>query len=1186
KLKATNNYDLVSYVCNGHDFPVEDLKRYDNWTIVLDRDQVEKRQHLLGYDFTASNDALYCSYSGSIPHGDSMTKRQSCGILASLYDPLGLLIEHDMHARSIWRDINKSTPTDWEAIIPVRLVKAVTDWAALSDALSKSRPSSRHALLDQPLVLSTDASANAWGADLRSLGDLSVRVAGRGGLFNSSNLSWSIPRKELDALHRGLLWVPLNVLFPRCPDQPLTVVVDSEVTVYRLKRPSNDAKLPAPEQRRLAAVRGLCLELRAHIKHVASNCNPSDSISRCSLPKSFNCSNLASALEGPSVTYYPGEELSSGDSSYVQGQTVTSAPCTEDAGYAQDQTVTNASSTEDAGYAQGLFMTNASSSEDAGYPPLYKVASLLDDDFFYGSSMSVDDLPVSPPEASTSPSSRAGHVMLVNSDGLDLPNISGLDLSDDEKEELRLLLEFVDTTRGITDSSESTLDNIEFQRRLTVCARRCQSNDTDLSKFRDYLEGKTAVGSLGLRKTVFQRLSKHCSLDTDGLIRQRRWYSSNSETDSDDGGTIYLGNSRYAYQVLCILVGIYHYSFGHPGQRRLRSIIKKRFTARGISTAVRKTTSSCTRCLRARASKSIRYLNSDVQDMIVTQLWQLVGVDVVGPYGRPSTRHRSRLSSSASNASASSQGDANLDPSKDYYVLVCQDAVSGYIAARPMRNSKAETVAMALHAIFCEHGSPSVLVSDRAITSILTKAVRSILIKHGTRQYSLPGYSQHLSFWERSHRDLAQTSRAIMVSSATPEDYIYSYLLAIRCYNSTPRHWSIISPSALHYAYRQRLPTDPPTNFPSVDWDKLEIKYLNVDYLPYVRSLLPALSDLQEKTKVTVQEYIDSWRSKQADLRERSIKETPQDYKLSLYDLVYMTEAANNIGGHLNSSWRGPLTVVRLAGTSMVYLFDGILLPNDYGGNLQVSSDGNSIEGGPDQASLIYASLKNLVPARALQSLVYDHLEKGVRVYRDAAGGLSTMPASTDGSDQSKILLRQAQDNVSTARSRRRSVALPGCQDLPLDPQQGSSSSSSQPPLEEGGSAAADEDLQSAEASAPSTVRSATTTQPPRASTSSMLILGASIPPSKELHPGWLVVSTDGSTYRGLAVLGDEVSGSDLVPLRPVSLLSTTGVLSTLDPETVYYVSRSQLLYVTSSTRPLTRSLLERTRNLLERLGL
>ncbi|KAF4692368.1 hypothetical protein FOZ60_013725 [Perkinsus olseni] len=120
------------------------------------------------------------------------------------------------------------------------------------------------------------------------------------------------------------------------------------------------------------------------------------------------------------------------------------------------------------------------------------------------------------------------------------------------------------------------------------------------------------------------------------------------------------------------------------------------------------------------------------------------------------------------------------------------------------------------------------------------------------------------------------------------------------------------------------------------------------------------------------------------------------------------------------------------------------------------------------QASFVYASLKNLVPARALQSLAHDHLEKGIRVYQDAAGGWSTVPASTDGSDQSKILLQQAQD-------------------LPLDPQQGSSSSSSRSPLKEGGSAAAHEGPQLVEANAPPTVRS------------------ASIPPSKELRPGWFV---------------------------------------------------------------------------------
>ncbi|KAF4647307.1 hypothetical protein FOL46_004450, partial [Perkinsus olseni] len=165
--------------------------------------------------------------------------------------------------------------------------------------------------------------------------------------------------------------------------------------------------------------------------------------------------------------------------------------------------------------------------------------------------------------------------------------------------------------------------------------------------------------------------------------------------------------------------------------------------------------------------------------------------------------------------------------------------------------------------------------------------------------------------------------------------------------------------------------------FPAIDWDKLEIKYLNVDYLPYVRSLLPTLADQQEKVKITVQEYVDAWRQKQAHLRERAIKESPQDYKLELYDLVYISETSDHApGGHLSSTWRGPLTVVRLAGTAMVYLFDGILLPNDYGGNLRISEDGNSIENGPEHSTLVYASLKNLVPARALQSLIYDHYEQ------------------------------------------------------------------------------------------------------------------------------------------------------------------------------------------------------------------
>ncbi|KAF4650149.1 hypothetical protein FOL47_001424, partial [Perkinsus chesapeaki] len=124
-------------------------------------------------------------------------------------------------------------------------------------------------------------------------------------------------------------------------------------------------------------------------------------------------------------------------------------------------------------------------------------------------------------------------------------------------------------------------------------------------------------------------------------------------------------------------------------------------------------------------------------------------------------------------------------------------------------------------------------------------------------------------------------------------------------------------------------------------------------------SLLPTLADQQEKVKITVQEYVDAWRQKQADLR--------------------------------------PLTVVRLAGTAMVYLFNGILLPNDYGGNLCVSEDGRSIENGPEHSEL---------------SLIYDHYEQGTRVYQDTNGDFVTIPANSDGTDQSTITLRRAKQQV------------------------------------------------------------------------------------------------------------------------------------------------------------------------------
>ncbi|KAF4750633.1 hypothetical protein FOZ62_005932, partial [Perkinsus olseni] len=149
KVGVTSNYDFMAYISNGHDFLVEAKKRFNNWEPVIVND-VEERRHLLGYDYSAVNDSFYPTYSGTLPGDESMTKRQSCALLASLYDPLGLVVEHDMRARSIWRDVNKSTPA-WDSIIPISLKKTVCDWVASSLQLAKSTPTPRYVPLDSPL---------------------------------------------------------------------------------------------------------------------------------------------------------------------------------------------------------------------------------------------------------------------------------------------------------------------------------------------------------------------------------------------------------------------------------------------------------------------------------------------------------------------------------------------------------------------------------------------------------------------------------------------------------------------------------------------------------------------------------------------------------------------------------------------------------------------------------------------------------------------------------------------------------------------------------------------------------------------------------------------------------------------------------------------------------------------------
>ncbi|EEQ99063.1 hypothetical protein Pmar_PMAR019708 [Perkinsus marinus ATCC 50983] len=299
-----------------------------------------------------------------------------------------------------------------------------------------------------------------------------------------------------------------------------------------------------------------------------------------------------------------------------------------------------------------------------------------------------------------------------------------------------------------------------------------------------------------------------------------------------------------------------------------------------------------------------------------------------------------------------------------------------------MRNCKANTVANILDSVFLEHGSPAALLTDHDRTILSSKAVKLVLARHGTKHYVLPGYSYHLGFWERAHKDFVEVTRALQASrpitgpdartSIMENAYIADYLVAVRAYNHTPRLWANVTPFELHYGYAGRLPGLHPELDNSIDWDTLNMQYSTTDIVDFVHQNVPLLTDAREKMETTLSEYLELWRIKQQDHLQRYASENSNNYEPKLFDLIFTTKRTDAaIGNHLRTHWSGPYTVVQLQGSSMVKAIQGILLEGI--GGVEAGEDRTSAKVPQIYGASESYSLKNVVHACALQAAITNY---------------------------------------------------------------------------------------------------------------------------------------------------------------------------------------------------------------------
>ncbi|KAF4650631.1 hypothetical protein FOZ61_000147 [Perkinsus olseni] len=160
--EARTGRDFVSYVFCGHGLctdPLKDLETAHGGRKEKSDGTANAPGHLLGYEVITEVDELHSVCSGTPPDG-KFDKRRACGILSSLYDPMGLLLEVDMQGRFLWRDICK-VAKDWSEVLKDKeLLERLRRW--LFDAQRQCAGMGTQRFVDlhnESLVVSTDASS-------------------------------------------------------------------------------------------------------------------------------------------------------------------------------------------------------------------------------------------------------------------------------------------------------------------------------------------------------------------------------------------------------------------------------------------------------------------------------------------------------------------------------------------------------------------------------------------------------------------------------------------------------------------------------------------------------------------------------------------------------------------------------------------------------------------------------------------------------------------------------------------------------------------------------------------------------------------------------------------------------------------------------------------------------------------
>lgn len=217
---------------------------------------------------------------------------------------------------------------------------------------------------------------------------------------------------------------------------------------------------------------------------------------------------------------------------------------------------------------------------------------------------------------------------------------------------------------------------------------------------------------------------------------------------------------------------------GHTGMKRTMSKLKEMYYWKSMKKDIANYIASCDLCQRNKINRRTR------MPMVITTTARKTGerwaLDIVGPLPR------------------------TID---DYeYILTCQDDLSRYIVAVPLKNQETETIARAFtDHIILKFGCPLSILTDNGANFIAQLMKRVCKLLHIKAIQTTPYHPESNGALERSHRALKEYLRSYVNKNLN--DWNNYIQFAVFSYNTTPHSSTKFTPHELIFGQKAEIPS-------------------------------------------------------------------------------------------------------------------------------------------------------------------------------------------------------------------------------------------------------------------------------------------------------------------------------------------------------------------------------------------